>query len=309
MSKASAAFRLEPYAVPKPWGGGHLDLLAHNTKPEKIGEYVLFSELPQFPVRVISGGQALLLADFFAQHGRSRDALPFMLKLLSTKDSLSLQNHPSDDDARALGLPGGGKFECWSILDADPSARAYLGLKQGEDAAVLRSLENESEPLRHFNEIHPQRGDVITLIPGLVHSTTGRLLFYEIQQTSDYTFRIYDFGRGRELHLDQAIFCLKDQTPQKQSMQTPLLTEKFQVHYHTYTAGKTIRTGSEDFSVLTWFGRPVELTLSGENFSLSWGDSLLVLGQHDCQFGEAQSLSAEAHPDLPMIDVLFEAFA
>lgn len=302
-------YRLIPFAVPKPWGGGHLDALAQNKAAEKIGEYVLFSNLPQFPVKVVTTHGEKLLSDFLRETGIPTDPLPFMLKLLSTSDSISVQNHPSDADTQAMGLKGGGKFECWTILDADPDARAYLGLKQGENPQVLHALEAEKNPLSHFNAIQPKQGDVIKLNPGLVHSTTGRLLFYEIQQTSDHTFRIYDFGRGRELHLEQAIRCMKDQTPDILPGFQNLVTDKFSVKYRR--PGKELRfaVSGKKFSVLTWMGSAASLTAGKDEFTLVWGDSLLVTDQSDLLLTVAAPAAIEpAQAKLPMIDVLFEAY-
>ncbi len=301
-------YRLIPYAVRKPWGGGHLDVLAHNSAAEKIGEYVLFSNLPQFPVKIITNAGEKLLADFLRETDIPTDPLPFMLKLLSTNDSISVQNHPSDADTQALGLTGGGKFECWTILEAESTARAYLGLKPDERPEVLHQLEGEKDPLSHFNAIQPRQGDVIRLNPGLVHSTTGRLLFYEIQQTSDHTFRIYDFGRGRELHLEQAIRCMKDQTPDILPAFQNLVTDKFSVKYHR--PGKELRLSpsGKNFSVLTWMGSPVRLTAGKNEFNLVWGDSLLVTDKSDLLLTAAPAASEPSPANLPMIDVLFEAY-
>jgi len=300
-------YRLIPFAVPKPWGGGHLDALAQNTSAEKIGEYVLFSNLPQFPVKVVTSAGEKRLADFLRETDIPTEPLPFMLKLLSTNDSISVQNHPSDADTHAMGLKGGGKFECWTILDVDSAARAYLGLKQGESPQVLNDLESEKDPLQHFNAIEPRQGDVIKLNPGLVHSTTGRLLFYEIQQTSDHTFRIYDFGRGRELHLEQAIRCMKDQTPDILPGFQNLVTDKFSVNYHRLNTELRLSPGGKKFSVLTWMGRPARLVSGKDEFTLVWGDSLLFTEQSDFVLKAEPSVNQPV-ANLPMIDVLFEAY-
>ena len=301
-------YRLIPFAVPKPWGGGHLDALARNKSAEKIGEFVLFSNLPQFPVKVETPAGEKLLADFLRETAIPAQPLPFMLKLLSTSDSISVQNHPSDADTLAMGLKGGGKFECWTILEADRDARAYLGLKAGESPQVLHSLENEEKPLLHFNAVAPQQGDVIKLNPGLVHSTTGRLLFYEIQQTSDHTFRIYDFGRGRELHLEQAIRCMKDQTPDILPGFQDLVTDKFSVKFHRPGGAGRISTSGKNFSVLTWLGRAARLQVGENEFNLAWGDSLLIVDKSAFALSIAGEIGQPAHANLPMIDVLFEAY-
>src|SRR5262245_59191376 len=145
---AQGVYPLIPYAISKPWGGGHLDVLTErlgktsggganvkssatppkNQATEKTGEYVIFSDLRQFPVRVKKNGEEILLSEFWKELYNGSSELPFMLKILSTSEPISLQNHPSDSDVTALGLKGQGKFECWSILEADEQSRAYLGL-------------------------------------------------------------------------------------------------------------------------------------------------------------------------------------
>lgn len=302
-------YPLIPYAIPKPWGGGHLDTLTGNTAGERIGEYVLFSDLWQFPVRIRQGAETLLLADFCKAHRLCEEELPFMLKILSTAEPISLQNHPSDADVVALGLQGRGKFESWSILEADDYARAYLGLREGEDKAVLKGLTTDPNPLSHFNEYLPRRGDIIKLEPGLVHSTTGRLLFYEIQQQSDHTFRLYDFGRGRALHVDQALHCVRDQKPDISLFSAGLKTENFCVTYHNIQRTTDLKRLGERFSVFTWFGSPVNLSCGSDAFVLKWGDSLLVTSRKKLTISRIKLDKIEArYAGLPMIDMLFEAY-
>lgn len=301
-------YSLIPYAIPKPWGGGHLDALTANTAAEKIGEYVIFSDLWQFPVRVQVGDESVLLAEFCKQRFNMAE-LPFMLKILSTAEPISLQNHPSDADAAALGLEGNGKFECWSILEADEYARAYLGLREGEDVSVLKNLNDDQNPLAHFNEYAPRRGDIIKLEPGLVHSTTGRLLFYEIQQKSDHTFRLYDFGRGRALHTKQAISCVRDQKPDISIFSAGLKTEKFSVTYHEVFREVEIRRSGGEFSVVTWFGTEATLSCGNHEYVLNWGDSLLLTTEKKCQIQKhPNGITAAGAAGLPMIDMLFEAY-
>ncbi len=301
-----SVFKLVPYALAKPWGGGHLDALTGHTGEQHIGEYIVFSDLQQFPVYATVGETTRPLGDLWGELFPSDAGLPFMIKVLSTADPISLQNHPSDEDVKRLGLKGNGKFECWTILDADPRARMYLGLKEGVDFQMLRRLDADAQPMRHFNEYIPQRGDIVELFPGLVHSTVGKVLFYEIQQMSDYTFRIFDFGRGRELHLDEAIASMHEQVPRMRRMPEALETRSFKLRYHDHVAAESLTTAGEKFSVLTWFGAPAELSCGEARIALSWGDSALVCGRQKCTVVVTGATPAA---DLPMIDVLFEAFA
>jgi len=304
-------YKLRPFAVAKPWGGGHLDTLVPPQAGSSIGEYVLFSDLPQFPVRVQTQRGDILVGDFLRAATWGESEARFMLKILSTAEPLSLQNHPSDADVAALGLRGNGKFECWTILDAAADARAYLGLKHGESRDVVSRLEAADNPLEYFNAYSLKLGDVVKLVPGLIHSTTGRLLFYEVQQQSDHTFRIYDFGRGRALHLKEALHSLRDQQAEIQNYETPLSTEKFTVLYHRLDTQATMRASGSAFSIFTWFGRAASVASAGKKIPLGWGDTFIARSGAELRcVNESKQFVAQSDREiLPLIDMLFEAYA
>lgn len=308
---SEAIYRLVPFAVAKPWGGGHLDALVSPQAGVSIGEYVLFADLPQFPVRVQTSSGDIIVGDFLRAAAWGASEARFMLKILSTAEPLSLQNHPSDADVAALGLRGNGKFECWTILATATDARAYLGLKHGESRDVVSRLETEDNPLKHFNAYALQLGDVVKLAPGLVHSTTGRLLFYEVQQKSDHTFRLYDFGRGRTLHLKEALYCMRDQQAEIQNYQAPLRTEKFNVLYHKLETQATLRTSGAAYSLFTWFGRAASVESAGKKINLRWGDTFIARSgvALRCVNESKQTTSQGERQNLPLIDMLFEAYA
>lgn len=300
----AALYKLAPYRVPKLWGGGHLDARFENKAVESIGELCLFSSLPEFPVAVCAAGKEIPLVEFWKEQMPNEKMPSFMVKLLSTCESISVQNHPSDKDVRALGLQGNGKVEAWTILDADSAARVYLGLKDVFPNTYLSTLSTLADPLSALNEITPTRGDVITIHPGIVHSTQGRLLFYEIQQMSDHTFRIHDFGRGRSLDIEKAVHCAKDQTPDLSDWQTNITTSKFCVSYHQPKSG-LVALNSARWSVVTWFGHDATLSSGDTTFAVSWGDSFLIPQAE----GAAITIvcKEEGAPNLPLIDMLFEA--
>ena len=127
-----------------------------------------------------------------------------LLKLLFTKQPLSIQVHPTDAFARAHGLPN-GKSEAWYILAAAPGAKVALGLKRPVDRSLLRaSIEDGSiADLVQWRGVI--RGDFIDVPAGTIHAIGDGLVVVEIQQQSDVTFRLFDFGRGRELHIDEAV--------------------------------------------------------------------------------------------------------
>ena len=138
---------------------------------------------------------------------------PLLIKFLDANDWLSLQVHPDDDLARQFDPQENGKTEAWIILDAEPESRICAGLKSGVDAAALRQgLETgEIEELLHL--IPVKAGDCISVPAGTVHAIGPGILLAEVQQQSNLTFRLYDWGRvdangqPREIHVEQSIRC------------------------------------------------------------------------------------------------------
>ncbi|MGB5483207.1 class I mannose-6-phosphate isomerase [Parasphingorhabdus sp.] len=131
-----------------------------------------------------------------------------MAKYLFTSEKLSIQVHPNDRQARRIGLPH-GKEECWYILDAKPGAVLGLGLKEKVSATKLKTaaILGEIEQLIDWKPV--KKGDFYYVPAGTVHAIGADVSVVEIQQNVDVTFRIYDYGRPRELHLDEAMAIAK----------------------------------------------------------------------------------------------------
>jgi mannose-6-phosphate isomerase len=127
-----------------------------------------------------------------------------LLKLLFTSQPLSIQVHPDDAFARSIGLPN-GKTEAWYVLSAAPDAVVALGLKERLTSQQLRQA-GEDGSISELVVWHAvARGDTILVPAGTIHAIGGGLVIAEIQQRSDATFRLYDHGRQRELHIEDAI--------------------------------------------------------------------------------------------------------
>jgi mannose-6-phosphate isomerase len=125
-----------------------------------------------------------------------------LAKYLFTSEKLSVQVHPSDAQA-PQGLSG--KEECWLVLDADDDARLAIGFKESIDADAMRAAALDGS-IEHLLDWHPaKRGDFFYLPAGTVHAIGPGLSLVEIQQNSDITYRLFDYGRPRELHLDEAL--------------------------------------------------------------------------------------------------------
>lgn len=138
---------------------------------------------------------------------------PLLIKILDIKEPISLQIHPDNKTAMARHNSY-GKTECWYILEAEPTAKIYLGLKKELTPQEFYNHCNDNTIEEFLNVITPSKGDIIHIEPGTLHAATGGILVAEIQQVSDVTYRVYDWGRehnpktAREMHLDLAIDCI-----------------------------------------------------------------------------------------------------
>jgi mannose-6-phosphate isomerase len=214
--------KVKPHLVPKPWGGRRLaDWGIALPDDEMIGE----AHLAAPEATVISGPQrGLTLSELAVQNpdawigARGREAtggrliFPLLIKLIDAHASLSIQVHPDDHAAAAAGL-GTGKTEAYHILSANPGSVVYLGLKP--DASATRFAEacrlgdgSAAELLRH---IGAEEGMTILVPAGTLHALGAGITLYEIQQPSNVTFRLDDWGRrdaagmSRQLHHDDGM--------------------------------------------------------------------------------------------------------
>lgn len=132
---------------------------------------------------------------------------PLLMKLLDAEQPLSLQVHPNDEQAALLDPPDFGKTEAWVVLDAQPGAALYAGLKAGVTRTELERAIAAGRLVDCLRELHPRAGDCLYLPAGTVHALGAGLLIAEIQQSSDVTYRLHDWdrlgpdGRPRELHV------------------------------------------------------------------------------------------------------------
>ena len=157
------------------------------------------------------------------------EAFPLLFKLLDAKQDLSVQVHP--DDARAAGLtpPDRGKTEAWFVVDAEPGSRIYAGLREGVTTSDLRSAIAYGTLGTCLHAFEAQPGDCIFIPAGTVHAIGSGLLIAEIQQSSDVTYRLFDWnrvgpdGKPRQLHVDaglEAVTQLGPVTPRRAAADT-----------------------------------------------------------------------------------------
>ena len=206
-------FLLIPIFDERPWGVRDLRPVYTRVVKEPIGE----SWLTWGENRIANGPFAgRTLGEIARQYGRNlvgtaavhEDRFPLLVKFLFPADKLSVQVHPDDAAAQKMGEPC-GKTECWYVLDARPGAQVALGLKPGttleEFEASIR--DNRAEGFLNWIEVHS--GEMLYVPAGTVHTIGGGMVLVETQQTSDITYRLYDYGRPRELHIKDGIAAIK----------------------------------------------------------------------------------------------------
>jgi mannose-6-phosphate isomerase len=152
-----------------------------------------------------TGDEGISIGEIWYERSCRTSSNPsLLLKLLFTSRPLSIQVHPDDPHAWSMGLPN-GKTEAWYVLSAAPGAKITLGLKQQITSQQLRQAIDDSS----ISEIVAQQvvstDDVIFIPAGTIHAAGAGLVIAEIQQRSDATFRLFDYGSQRELHIERAI--------------------------------------------------------------------------------------------------------
>jgi mannose-6-phosphate isomerase len=131
-----------------------------------------------------------------------------LMKFLFPHEKLSVQVHPDDECAQKVGEPW-GKTECWYVVDADPGAQIALGMKLGVTCEELEQGIRDHHAEELLNWVDVARGDMIYVAGGTVHTLGPGSIIVETQQQSDTTYRLYDYGRPRELHLERGLAAVK----------------------------------------------------------------------------------------------------
>jgi mannose-6-phosphate isomerase len=200
---------------PRPWGTLDLSAIYPNAKfNERIGEAWLTGDNS-----IVTNGPLAKrsLADLSKEFGAelvgtaARDPFrfPLLLKFLFPEEHLSVQVHPDDATAQRFGEPW-GKTECWYVAHAKPGAKIALGLEPGVTVAQFEQSihENRAEKLLNWVNVYP--GEMIYVAGGTVHTLGPGAVIVETQQQSDTTYRLYDYGRPRPLHLERGLASIKE---------------------------------------------------------------------------------------------------
>lgn len=288
-----APFSLAPEYRDYVWGGSRL-------RPEIVPTaeaWVIYAGN-----RVSSGpyaGRVLaeLAEDFGADLLGSRAAaqtgkrFPVLVKILDCAQWLSLQVHPNDEQAKKLeGEEFFGKTEAWHVLDAEPKAKLIAGMKPNITAEALADSIRNGKILDTVQSVEVKEGDTLFISPGTIHALAPGLLIYEIQQTSDITYRVYDWGRPetetRKLHIDKALAVSNPNAaapvlhlPEVYDGEVKTLTQCEYFKLETIFVEKktaALDTMAESFHGLTVIEGQIQVSARGKAFVLNKFKTLLI---------------------------------
>jgi mannose-6-phosphate isomerase len=204
-----------PAFDPRPWGARDLSPIYPNHKfEEKIGEAWLSGDHCKVANGPLTGKTLAQLSEQYQRElvgeaARDPRRFPLLLKFLFPHEKLSVQVHPDDAQAARVGQPW-GKTECWYVAHAKPGAQIALGLRPGVTATQLAEAIHRKRAEDFLNWINVYAGDMIYVAGGTVHTLGPGSVIVETQQQSDTTYRLYDYGRPRELHLQDGIAAVKE---------------------------------------------------------------------------------------------------
>ncbi len=279
-------FLLRPEFVERPWGARDLSPIYPGHRCEKpVGEVWLTGDENRVGNGPLAGrtlgelcreyGRALV-----GESARETERFPLLIKFLFPREKLSVQVHPDDEAARRAGQPC-GKTECWYVLAADPGAQVALGLKPGTTREQLARAIQEvrAEELLNWVDIHA--GEMIYVDAGTVHTIGPGSILVETQQNSDTTYRLYDYGRPRQIHIEQGLAATKERTRAgkvKRNEGTPTLvaSPSFLVEKFTLKETRCFEAAHSPQIFLALAGSGAAASQGGAAVSFARGDALVV---------------------------------
>src|ERR1700687_4826272 len=208
---------MSPAFDPRPWGTLDLSAIYPNHQfNERIGEAWLTGDnciVANGPLakRSLADLSKEFGSDLVGTAARDPQRFPLLMKFLFTEEKLSVQVHPDDEAAQRFGEPW-GKTECWYVAHARPGSQVALGLQPGVTRAQFEQAVHEKSVEELLNWVNIYQGEMIYVAGGTVHTIGAGVVMLETQQQSDTTYRLYDFGRARPLHLEHGLASIKERT-------------------------------------------------------------------------------------------------
>lgn len=289
---------LEPALQERIWGGTKLaDVFGYHLPSNQTGEAWVISAHPNGPSKIRNGalaGKTLLDAwqnhrELFGEH--DNEDYPLLVKLLDAKTDLSVQVHPADHYAQKVENEPYGKTECWYVADAEPGAEIVFG-HHAQTKEQLEQMIDQGEWDQLLRRIPVKKGDFVYVPSGAIHAIGAGIVILETQQSSDITYRVYDYGRkddqgnDRELHLDSAKAVSTVPHVATETRKAPVtkgaLTEQQLVQseyftvYHWQLAGETELNAPESFLQVSIIEGSGEIILDGQSYQLNKGDHFVL---------------------------------
>jgi mannose-6-phosphate isomerase len=286
---------LEPALHTRVWGGRRLQTQLNKTLPtdEPYGESWELHDT----AKIVNGehtGKTIgeLLSeygtDLIGEHSDPAQGFPLLAKFLDAAEWLSIQVHPNNQQALELEGESRGKTEAWVILTADPGSRLVIGVRQGTDRDMIEQAirDNSLEDLLVYVNVKP--GDVLYIAAGTIHAIGGGILLYEIQQSSDITYRFYDWGRmgldgkPRPLHVEKSLKVSNIATLPHVAHPIgdgePIVAgEYFTTYRHTLNGNSlNLDTEGQFFHALTCIAGEVEAVTGSMTVPMHTGQTILI---------------------------------
>ena len=280
--------KFKPTWKPKAWGGEWWDVCGFEDEASVVSEgFLADNDLADILETYLGDLVGDAIFDWYNLH------FPLLTKRLVVEDRLSVQVHP-DDTVAGERFDDYGKTEFWYVVEAGPDARIYMGFKEDTDACVLYSACKAGTADRLLNEIVPKPGDCFFITPGTVHAAGGGLKIVEIQEASDITFRLYDWGRElnpatrREIHLEEALDCINyrkyDETAfrhhRPEGVQVMAECPQFVItSLMLDEPSRPARIRMEEFKsclIYSCLSGSVTVSVGSESYRLASGESLLI---------------------------------
>ncbi|MCU0708805.1 MAG: class I mannose-6-phosphate isomerase [Pirellula sp.] len=223
-------------------------------------------------------------------HGLSSERFPLLLKYLDCQRVLSVQVHPDDVYGARMAIPDRGKTEAWYIVESEPGAVLYAGLKPGIGRQELQEAIKQGATESCLHTLHPQAGDCVFIPAGTVHALGAGLIVAEIQQASDCTFRLFDWnrvdadGKARPLHINQALEVIDFErgpisVAKRHAMDWPgmsLLVDCDKFRLLECVGLGSYSMPSDTFAIVTLPQGSGQLVTPAGSYPLARGDSLLI---------------------------------
>ena len=211
---------LEPVFKETIWGGDRLGKdYGYDIPSDHTGECWAISAHENGTCKIANGEfKGMLLSELFKTHrevfgGIEGEQFPLLVKIIDARDDLSIQVHPDDEYAAVHENGSLGKTECWYIIDCDEDAQIVIG-HNAKDSAQVKEMIEAGKWDEFIRVIPVHKGDFFQIYPGTVHAIKRGTMILETQQSSDITYRVYDYGRlqngkPRQLHIQQSIDVIK----------------------------------------------------------------------------------------------------